>query len=82
MGRRGFLRTIAAAVGAGFAVPLLPAVAAPVVVAAPITTITCSEAFGVDFQWTDIEHALTLEQDDSRMSTIYRYPTRWDVRNG
>lgn len=50
------------------------------------TTITVDQIFGVDFQWDDIEAALKLERDDTRVNEFYmRGPMKkiaqeWDLR--
>src|SRR5687767_7478145 len=35
------------------------------------TTVSCNQAFGVDFQWTDLKAALQLERGDDRINTFY-----------
>lgn len=50
------------------------------------TTITVDQIFGVDFQWDDVEAALKLERDDTRVNDFYmRGPMKkiaqeWDLR--
>lgn len=51
------------------------------------TTINCNQAFGIDFEWDDIEAALKLERGDDRLSELYiRNPleqiaSEWDSRS-
>ena len=35
------------------------------------TTITVDQLFGIDFQWDDVELALKLERDDTRVNDFY-----------
>lgn len=51
------------------------------------TTITVDQIFGIDFQWDDIEAALKMERDDTRVNEFYtRGPMKkvaqeWDLRS-
>lgn len=51
------------------------------------TTINCNQAFGVDFQWTDLEAALDLERGDDRITDLYikgplaQMAQEWDSRS-
>lgn len=51
------------------------------------TTVNCNQAFGVDFQWTDLEAALQLERGDDRINTFYiegpldQMAQEWDSRS-
>lgn len=52
------------------------------------TSITCNQVFGVDFEWDDIEAALELERDDTRLNDFYfkspiaQIAQEWDLRSG
>lgn len=52
------------------------------------TNITCNQVFGVDFEWNDIEAALELERDDTRVNNFYfkspvaQMAQEWDLRSG
>lgn len=51
------------------------------------TVVNCDQAFGVDFQWTDLEAALNLERGDDRISDLYirgplaQMAQEWDSRS-
>ena len=51
------------------------------------TTVNCNQAFGVDFQWTDLEAVLSLERGDDRINTFYiegplaQMAQEWDSRS-
>lgn len=51
------------------------------------TTVNCDQAFGVDFQWTDLEAVLSLERGDDRINTFYiegplaQMAQEWDSRS-
>ena len=50
------------------------------------TTLSCDQLFGVDFQWDDVELALKLERDDTRLNDFYmkgpmaKIAQEWDLR--
>lgn len=50
------------------------------------TTINCDQLFGIDFQWDDVELALKLERDDTRVNEFYmkgpmkKIAQEWDIR--
>lgn len=50
------------------------------------TTITVDQIFGIDFQWDDVEAALKLERDDTRVNDFYmkgpmkKIAQEWDLR--
>lgn len=50
------------------------------------TTISCDQLFGIDFQWDDVELALKLERDDTRVNEFYskgpmkKIAQEWDIR--
>lgn len=70
MNRRDFFRRTIGGIVAATVAPYLP-IAPVATIATPVSTITCSEVFGVDFQWEDIEHALKLERCDERIRHFY-----------
>lgn len=51
------------------------------------TTVNCNQAFGVDFQATDLEIVLTMERGDDRINTYYiegplaQMAQEWDSRS-
>ncbi len=51
------------------------------------TTVNCNQAFGIDFQWNDLEAALTVERGDDRISDLYirgpleQLAQEWDSRS-
>lgn len=51
------------------------------------TTITVDQLFGIDFQWDDVELALKLERDDTRLNQFYmvgpmkKIAQEWDLRS-
>lgn len=51
------------------------------------TVVNCNQAFGVDFQWSDLEEALNLERGDSRITDLYikgplaQMAQEWDSRS-
>jgi hypothetical protein len=51
------------------------------------TVVNCNQAFGVDFQWSDLEAALQLERGDSRINMAYvkgpleQIAQEWDSRS-
>ena len=51
------------------------------------TVVNCNQAFGVDFQWTDLEAVLSLERGDDRISDLYirgplaQMAQEWDSRS-
>ncbi len=51
------------------------------------TVVNCNQAFGVDFQWTDLEAALSLERGDDRITDLYikgplaQMAQEWDSRS-
>lgn len=52
------------------------------------TTITCNQVVGLDFEWNDVEAALELERDDTRLNDFYykgpvaQIAQDWDLRSG
>lgn len=51
------------------------------------TTVNCNQAFGIDFEWDDIEAALKLDRGDDRQSELYiknpleQIAQEWDSRS-
>ena len=51
------------------------------------TTVACNQAFGVDFQWSDLEQALDVERGDDRQTELYirgplaQMAQEWDSRS-
>lgn len=51
------------------------------------TVVNCNQAFGVDFQWSDLEAVLSLERGDDRINTYYvegplaQIAQEWDSRS-
>lgn len=52
MNRRSFLRSLVAAPFVAIAAPVLGRPSTPIPVL-PITTIDCTQAFGMDYEWSD-----------------------------
>jgi hypothetical protein len=51
------------------------------------TTVNCNQAFGIDFEWDDIEAALKLDRGDDRQNELYiqnpleQIAQEWDSRS-
>lgn len=51
------------------------------------TQVACNQAFGIDFEWTDIEAALKLDRGDDRQNELYiknpleQIAQEWDSRS-
>jgi hypothetical protein len=51
------------------------------------TVVNCNQAFGIDFQWSDLEAALDVERGDDRISDLYikgpmaQIAQEWDSRS-